>query len=87
MNVEKISSVEYKYTFANSTPTIGNLLQKELLRDPNITFAGYNCPHPLETKMILSIITSGKNPKELLINAINNLVIKLDSLHELCEQL
>jgi DNA-directed RNA polymerase subunit L len=80
MDTEKISPNEYKFIFHNSTPTIGNFLQKELLRDPNVTFAGYNCPHPLETKMIVTVITSGKNPREVMTNTYNNLVTKLDDL-------
>jgi len=42
MEIIKITPVEYKFIFANSTHTIGNLIQKELLRDPNIQFAGYS---------------------------------------------
>ena len=80
MEVIKVSQNEYKFVFANSTHTIGNILQKELLRDPNVTFAGYSCPHPLETKMIVSLITSGKNPREVMTNTFNNLIAKLDSL-------
>lgn len=80
MDVEKISPTESKFIFHNSTSTIGNLLQSELLRDPNVTFAGYHCPHPLETKMIVTVITSGKNPREVITGAFNNLVAKLDTL-------
>lgn len=81
MNIEKISPVEYKFVFHNSTSTIGNLLQKELLRDPCVIFAGYCCPHPLETKMIVTIITSGKSPREVIINTFNKIIEKLDELY------
>jgi DNA-directed RNA polymerase II subunit RPB11 len=80
MDIEKVSPTESKFIFHNSTSTIGNLLQTELLRDPNVTFAGYSCPHPLETKMIVTVITSGKNPREVITNTFNNLVAKLDAL-------
>jgi len=80
MEVIKLSQNEYKFIFASSTHTIGNILQKELLRDPNVTFGAYLSPHPLETKMIVSIITSGKNPREVMVNAFNNLIAKLDEL-------
>jgi DNA-directed RNA polymerase II subunit RPB11 len=81
MDVEKVSTNESKFIFHNATSTLGNLLQTELLRDPNVTFAGYSCPHPLETKMIVTVITSGKNPREVITNTINNLMYKLDDLH------
>ena len=80
MDIEKISQTESKFIFHNSTFTIGNLLQSELLRDPNVTYAGYSCPHPLETKMIVTVITSGKNPREVITNTFNNLIGKLDEL-------
>jgi DNA-directed RNA polymerase subunit L len=80
MDIEKISPTESKFIFHNSTSTIGNLLQKELLRDPNVTFAGYSCPHPLETKMIVTVITSGKNPREVITNTFNNIIARLDEL-------
>ncbi len=80
MDIEKVSLTEYKFIFHNSTSTVGNLLQKELLRDKNVTFAGYCCPHPLETKMIVTVITSGKSPREIMISAFNNIIAKLDEL-------
>jgi DNA-directed RNA polymerase subunit L len=80
MEVEKISPCESKFVFCNFIPTIGKLLQSELLRDPNVTFAGYSCPHPLEPRMIVTVITSGKNPREVVTNTFNNLIGKLDAL-------
>jgi DNA-directed RNA polymerase II subunit RPB11 len=80
MNIEKVSTNEYKFIFENSTSIFGNLLQKELLLNPSVVFAGYNSPHPLESKMIVKIITSDKNPKEVMINTFNNLVNKFTEL-------
>ena len=80
MEIEKVSATESKISFVKETPTIGNLLQSELLRDPNVIFSGYSCPHPLETKMTVNVITSGKNPREVITNTFNNLLLKLDQL-------
>lgn len=80
MDVEKISPTESKFIFHNSTSTIGKLLQLELHKDNNVIFAGYSCPHPLETKMIVKVITSGKNPREVVTNTFNSLINKLDQL-------
>lgn len=80
MDIEKKSATKTVFIFRNSTPTIGALLQSELLKDPNVTFAGYSCPHPLESKMIVTVITSGKNPREVITNTFNNIIAKLDEL-------
>jgi len=80
MDIEKVSPTESKFIFHNSTSTIGKLLQMELLRDPNVIFAGYCCAHPLETKMIVTVITSGRNPREVITNTFNNIISKLDEL-------
>ena len=35
--------------------TLGNMIRHQLLKDPNVLFAGYKNPHPLEHKVILRI--------------------------------
>ena len=35
-----------------------NILRCQLLKDPNVLFAGYKNPHPLENKVILRIQTT-----------------------------
>ena len=80
MEIVKISPTEYKFIFANSDHTLGNIIQKELLKNIDVIYGAYLVPHPLETKMIVSIITSGKNPREIMINTFNNLITLLDNL-------
>ena len=80
MEVKKVSPTKYEFVFTDSTSTIGNLLQKELLKDSNVIFAGYKKPHPLETRMVITLMTSGKNPREVMNGAFSNLILKLDSL-------
>lgn len=80
MEITKISQFEYKFIFDNADHTLGNLLQKELLKDPNVVFAGYTKPHYHETKMIILLITSDKSPKEIMTNTFNNIIVKLDTL-------
>lgn len=82
IRTEIVSPVEYKFIIDGSSSTYGELLQKELLKDANVTFAGYICPHPLDSKMIITVITSGKNPKEVMTNAVANIVTKLKGLEE-----
>lgn len=82
MEIQKVSQNEYKFIFTDATITTGNLLQKELLTDKNVKYAGCICPHPLETKMIVTIITYGKNPKEIFVTAFNNVIAKLENLEK-----
>jgi len=50
--------------------TLGNLIEKILLEDPSVTFAGYKIPHPLRRSVMLTIRTDGsKKPSEALIEA------------------
>ena len=54
----------------------------QLLKDPNVLFAGYKQPHPLEHKFILRIqSTPSYSPQDALMNAITDLISEL-SLHE-----
>ncbi len=51
--------------------TIGNLLQKNLLEEENVDFAGYDIPHPLASNSIIYVRTKGKaKPEQVLKNAI-----------------
>jgi DNA-directed RNA polymerase subunit L len=80
MQIVKISATEYEFIFEKSTSTIGKLLQKELLCNPDILYAAYSCPHPLETRMILKVTTHSKNPRDITLQSINNLVKRIDQL-------
>ena len=55
----------------------------QLLKDPNVLFAGYKAPHPLEHKIILRIQTTAQSkPEEALNNAITDLMAELSLLDE-----
>ena len=84
MEIEKKSQTEYIFVFPDSSGhTIGNLLQKELLKDvENVVFVGYSVPHPLEKRMVIKVITNGKSPREIMNNAFVRLIAKLDELSE-----
>jgi DNA-directed RNA polymerase II subunit RPB11 len=83
MEIQRLDTNDYLIIFANSGHTMGNLLQKELLQNPEVLFAGYLVPHPLETKMRVRIKTTGKNPREIMIGCINNIIEKLDLIDSL----
>ncbi|RXG72707.1 DNA-directed RNA polymerase II subunit RPB11, partial [Armadillidium vulgare] len=72
------------YTINKEDHTIGNMIRMQLLRDPNVVFAGYKNPHPLEHKVVLRIQTNDTNytPHEAFMNAITDLISELSLLEE-----
>ena len=40
--------------------TVGHALRRTLHRNPNVVFAGYRIPHPLEHKMVIRVQTRNK---------------------------
>jgi DNA-directed RNA polymerase subunit L len=55
----------------------------QLLKDPQVIFAGYKCPHPLEHKFVLRVqTTSDYTPQEALRNAITDLLSEMSLLEE-----
>ncbi|KAI6191284.1 DNA-directed RNA polymerase II subunit RPB11 [Aphelenchoides bicaudatus] len=78
------------FTFNKEDHTLGNLLKhndfssfSQLLKDPQVLFAGYKNPHPLEHKIILRVqTTSDTSPSDVLVTAINDLIAELSTLEE-----
>ena len=53
------------------------------MKDPNVLFAGYKQPHPLEHKFILRIqTTTAYSPQDAMMNAITDLISELSLLEE-----
>ena len=49
--------------------------RQQLLKDPNVLFAGYKNPHPMENKVVLRIqTTSDYAPNDALMNSITDLI-------------
>ncbi len=79
------------YLFEGEDHTVGSLLQQELLKNPNVHYAGYILDHPLEKNIRLEIKNyvdvnrnfnfkeqSSKNTPDILLNeAIDSIVKKL----------
>lgn len=55
----------------------------QLLKDPNVLFAGYKVTHPLEHKIVIRVqTTSDYTPQEAFTNAITDLISELSLLEE-----
>nr|UXY87467.1 DNA-directed RNA polymerase II complex subunit Rpb11 [Cryptomonas sp.] len=67
--------------------TIGILIQRQLLKEPNVIFSGYKRLHPLEHFIVLKIITNGKmSPVDALDVALKNLYIEFSILEDSLSQ-
>ncbi|XP_072834374.1 DNA-directed RNA polymerase II subunit RPB11-a [Pogona vitticeps] len=63
--------------------TLGNIIKSQLLKDPQVLFAGYKVPHPLEHKIIIRVQTTPDySPQEAFTNAITDLISELSLLEE-----
>ncbi len=55
----------------------------QLLKDPQVLFAGYKHPHPLEHKIVLRVqTTSDYSPQEAVTNAVTDLISEVSLLEE-----
>ncbi len=60
-----------------------NFSTRQLLKDPQVLFAGYKVPHPLEHKFVLRIQTTPDySAQEAFTNAITDLISELSLLEE-----
>lgn len=58
-------------------------MRSQLLKDPNVLFAGYKNPHPLEHKFVIRIqTTSQSSPQEAFMNAITDVISELSLFEE-----
>lgn len=71
------------FTVNKEDHTLGNALRTQLLKDPQVIFAGYKIPHPLEHKFVLRIQTTPDySPQEAFTNAITDLISEVSLLEE-----
>lgn len=71
INVLKKQDNELKIEVVGATHGLCNLLQKRLLEDDAVDFAGYDVPHPLASNPIIYVRMKGSaKPEEALLRAI-----------------
>ncbi|KAF0935095.1 hypothetical protein E2562_030338 [Oryza meyeriana var. granulata] len=74
------------FTIEREDHTIGNILRMQLHRDPNVLFAGYKLPHPLQYKIIVRVHTANQStPTQAYTQAINDLDKELENLKQAFE--
>ena len=63
--------------------TLGNVLRMQLFRDPSVTFAAYQHPHPLRDDIVVKIQTNDtSNPKKAFKVAIDTLQEEVQKLSQ-----
>lgn len=71
VKILKRSENELKIEIQDSSHGLCNLLQKRLLEDKRVEFAGYDVPHPLASSPVIYIRMKGANkPEDALIDAV-----------------
>jgi DNA-directed RNA polymerase subunit L len=71
IKVLKKSGNELKIEIEGGTHGLCNLLQKRLLEDKTVDFAGYDVPHPLVSNPIIYVRMNGNaKPEDALIRAV-----------------
>ncbi len=71
VKVLKKADNELKIEIEGSSHGLCNLIQKRLLDDKTVDFAGYDVPHPLASSPIIYLRMKGKaKPEEALISAV-----------------
>jgi DNA-directed RNA polymerase subunit L len=74
-----MESQELLITFENETHTIGNLINNELLENPNVLFSAYKIIHPLKKAIQLQLIVLEDDPKQVVRDSIDNIIKKLEN--------
>lgn len=74
VKILKKSENELKIEIQGTSHGLCNLLQKRLLEDKRVDFAGYDVPHPLASSPIIYIRMKGANkPEDALIDAVEKI--------------
>ncbi len=83
LSVEKDSKITnaIKISILCEDHTVGNLVRHQLHRDPEVLFAGYKVPHPLEHKIQFSVKTHEATPPlQCFNNALGHLEAEFDDM-------
>jgi DNA-directed RNA polymerase subunit L len=74
VKVLKKAENELKIEIEGSSHGLCNLIQKKLLEDKRVDFAGYDVPHPLASSPIIYIRMKGKaKPEDALLDAVEKI--------------
>jgi DNA-directed RNA polymerase subunit L len=76
VKVLKKAGNELKIEIEGSSHGLCNLIQKKLLEDKKVEFAGYDVPHPLASSPIIYIRMKGKTkPEDAILAAVEKVKV------------
>ena len=71
------------FTLNKEDHTLGNMIRHQLMKDPNVIFAGYKNPSPFVNQVIIRVqTTSDYTPNDAFMNALTDLVSELSLFEE-----
>ena len=71
------------FTLNKEDHTMGNMIRHQLLKDPNVLFAGYKNPSPFVNQITIRVqTTSDYTPTDAFMNAITDLLSELSLFEE-----
>ncbi|CAG8671394.1 23785_t:CDS:2 [Gigaspora rosea] len=85
MTITPDPKVKYGATFEilREDHTMGNLIRFKLLEEPQVIFAGYKVPHPLEHNVILKVQTTNDTKPDMMVaKALNDLIMEVGYLKQ-----
>ncbi|RIB27857.1 DNA-directed RNA polymerase [Gigaspora rosea] len=85
MTITPDPKVKYGATFEilREDHTMGNLIRFHLVKEPQVIFAGYKVPHPLEHNVILKVQTTNDTKPDMMVaKALNDLIMEVGYLKQ-----
>ena len=71
------------FTLNKEDHTLGNMIRHQLMKDPNVIFAGYKNPSPFVNQVIIRVqTTSDYTPNDAFMNALTDLMSELSLFEE-----
>ena len=71
------------FTMNKEDHTLGNMIRHQLMKDPNVIFAGYKNPSPFVNQVIIRVqTTSDYTPNDAFMNALTDLMSELSLFEE-----
>lgn len=69
----------YEIRLENESDTIGNLISKELLKNPNVSYAAYQKKHPFDNEIYI-IFDTDQDPEKTFLKVLSDLLLTVENL-------
>jgi len=87
MRVVKKTDTELVLEIIGEDHTLGNMFVKQALKHPDVSYASYRIPHPLQNKLeIYLVVRNGSNLGSVIRDIVNELKSYLREFRDLVEE-